>query len=176
MHPATIVAMVAVTAALYQFCDLPLLFTTAAGICMAGLVTVRWLTGPYLVCAEGINWAWLGGGKKEEVLVLVTRWGEEIIGTVVVRVVKRERRGEVRAWTVGLRYRGRGVGRGLLEEAARAVWARGRRGMVFEAGHASRVFLSEGGGFVWDLADGFRGRFATRAASVFQRDVRSERG
>ena len=71
---------------------------------------------------------------------MVTKWGEEIIGALVVRVSKRERKGYVRAWTVLRRYRGKGVGRGLLEQGVARVMGRtGVRGVEFEEEHASML-------------------------------------
>ena len=59
-------------------------------------------------------------GKEDT--VVVTRYGEVIIGCVVLRVVLGEkekgrrkigRRGNVRAWTVGLRWKGKGRREGV---------------------------------------------------------------
>ncbi|KAL8905728.1 MAG: hypothetical protein Q9207_002442, partial [Kuettlingeria erythrocarpa] len=61
-------------------------------------------------------------GKEVENLAVVTKWGEdEIIGALVMRVLRKEKRALIRAWTVKGRYRGHGVGRGLLEEAVRVA-------------------------------------------------------
>lgn len=69
---------------------------------------------------------------------MVTKWGEEIIGALVVRVSRRERKAFVRAWTVLRRYRGKGVGRGLLEEGVGRVMGKaGVKGVEFEEEHAS---------------------------------------
>ncbi|KAL9594297.1 MAG: hypothetical protein Q9219_007107 [cf. Caloplaca sp. 3 TL-2023] len=78
-----------------------------------------------------------------ENVVVVSKWGEEeIIGALVLRVLKREKRAIVRAWTVKLKYRGHGVGRGLLEEGVRVAVTRscggGGDGKVeFDGGHAN---------------------------------------
>ncbi|MCJ1472502.1 hypothetical protein MMC13_001150 [Lambiella insularis] len=113
--------------------SLPLLLTTFAGVLMVLLVGVRGLVAGYLELAEKIDWAWLGADE-----VWVTLWGREevVVGTVVVRGEKRgkRKRGVVRAWTVRLRERGRGVGRGLLEEVARVGRERGWEGVEFEHG------------------------------------------
>ncbi|KAL8713075.1 MAG: hypothetical protein Q9220_002935 [cf. Caloplaca sp. 1 TL-2023] len=78
-------------------------------------------------------------------IVIVTKWGEEeIIGALVMRVLRREKRCVIRAWTVKLKYRGKGVGRGLLEEAVRVAREKGVvvEGKVgFEEGHASECFF-----------------------------------
>lgn len=92
------------------------------------------------------------GGPDVENVVVVTRWGgaddkdNNIIGALVMRVWRKERKALVRAWTVERRYRGHGVGRALLEEGVRV--ARGKMlvgggavpEMGFEGGHASEFF------------------------------------
>lgn len=78
-----------------------------------------------------------------ENVVLITKWGDsEIIGALVMRVFKRERKAVIRAWTVKIRYRGNGVGRGLLEEGVRVAMQRGcvavgGKGVEFEGAHAN---------------------------------------
>ncbi|MCJ1391806.1 hypothetical protein MMC18_004673 [Xylographa bjoerkii] len=114
--------------------SLPLIGTTFAGVAMALLVAVRWLAGGYLALAERVGWDWLGEDE-----VWVTLWGteEEVVGAVVVRTEregKRRRRGVVRGWTVRLRERGRGVGRGLLEVVARVGRERAWEGVGVEEG------------------------------------------
>ncbi|KAG8527436.1 uncharacterized protein KY384_007588 [Bacidia gigantensis] len=59
-----------------------------------------------------------GGGNNRDPIVLVAKWGDETIGALVLRVIKR-------------------VGRGLLEEGAKIVWGKGGRGMAFEEEHAN---------------------------------------
>ena len=138
------------------------LLTTAAGTIMIELVAVRYVTRGYIFAAETINWNWLlespplashsrsnsnssnNGHRRgrsnttEEPVVMMTKWGDEIIGALVIRVSKRERKGYVRAWTVLRRYRGKGVGRGLLEEGvARVMGKAGVKGVQFEDEHAS---------------------------------------
>lgn len=104
---------------------------------MAVLLTVRALVGPYLEAAEKIGWKWLGDGE-----VLVTRFGEDVIGTLVFEVrevgkeegasgsggkgkskgkAKGRRKGVLRGWTVKLRFRGKTVGRGLIEDGVRIL-------------------------------------------------------
>ncbi|KAI4119432.1 MAG: hypothetical protein LQ345_000678 [Seirophora villosa] len=92
-------------------------------------------------------------GPDVENVVVVTRWGgaddkdNNIIGALVMRVWRKERKALVRAWTVERRYRGHGVGRALLEEGVRVVKGKvlvggiGGGGAVpevrFEGGHAN---------------------------------------
>ncbi|KAL8677322.1 MAG: hypothetical protein Q9186_006234 [Xanthomendoza sp. 1 TL-2023] len=81
-----------------------------------------------------------GDVKDVENVVIVSKWGEdEIIGALVMRVSRKEKKAVVRAWTVKLRYRGKGVGRGLLEEGVRVACGgeRGCMGVEFERGHAN---------------------------------------
>ena len=140
------------------------LLTTAAGTIMIELVAVRYATRGYIFAAEAINWSWLlesppsashsrsnsnssnNGHRRgrssttEEPLIMVTEWGDEIIGALVVRLSKRERKAYVRAWTVLRRYRGKGVGRGLLEEGvARVMGKAGVKGVEFEEDHVSML-------------------------------------
>ncbi|KAL9022453.1 MAG: hypothetical protein Q9185_000360 [Variospora sp. 1 TL-2023] len=82
-------------------------------------------------------------GPDVENVLIVTRWGDdEIIGALVLRVFRRESKALVRAWTVKRRYRGHGVGRGLLEEGVKVA-----RGRVGKGGEAEvEVRFDEAGG------------------------------
>lgn len=152
-HPLNLAAYFLVVAVLVRRMwhttdDLYLLATTLGGITMAYLTAVRYVTGPYIALAEEINWEWLGEDR-----LIVVKWGEEIIGALVLgwadadaakKPRGRRRRGKaiVRAWTVKLKYRGKGVGEGLLEEAVKVAGERGADGIVFERDHASESFPS----------------------------------
>ncbi|MCJ1470563.1 hypothetical protein MMC07_009209 [Pseudocyphellaria aurata] len=155
-HPLPLSFAFLLLALLAQYVSWPIMFTTGAGVVMSLLVAVRGATGGYLVAAEEIGWKWLedgnpgedDGGKGkgrsgDETVVLVTVWGEEIIGALAMRVLKREKRALVRAWTVGLKFRGKGVGKALLEDGVRlAMTERGCRGVEFDERHAnSKRFL-----------------------------------
>ncbi len=129
---------------------------------MAGLVGVRWAGSRYIGLAEGVNWdSWVDGGGEEDVWV-VTRWGEDVVGVVVLRFVREEGlvrgrrkggrlRGMIRAWTVKLRYRRKGVGRGLLEEGVKVCVGRGVDVMEFAGDHASMTTLFF---FIWSSFSG----------------------
>ncbi|KAI4282815.1 MAG: hypothetical protein L6R38_002663 [Xanthoria sp. 2 TBL-2021] len=79
-----------------------------------------------------------GEAKDVENIVVVSKWGEEeIIGALVMRVSRKEKKAVIRAWTVKLRYRGKGVGRGLLEECVRVAKERGCGRVEFEREHAN---------------------------------------
>jgi GNAT superfamily N-acetyltransferase len=119
--------------------SVPLILTTGAAIAMVLLIVVRQLSGGYLALAESINWEWLGDSE-----ILVAEWGEEpnkqVIGAVVFKEEsfgtgkKKGKKGVVRAWTVRLRERGRGVGRGLLEELCKVGRGRGWADVGLEEG------------------------------------------
>ncbi|KAF2838906.1 acetyltransferase [Patellaria atrata CBS 101060] len=120
--------------------DVPLVLTTCAGATMALFVLIRYFTAEYVALAEGMDFEWIGGDE-----ILVARFGERVVGALVLGMVaeggkgrrKKAVRGEIRAWTVRRRYRGKGVGTGLLEEAVKLVEARGGEGVGFSAAHAN---------------------------------------
>ena len=138
------------------------LLTTGSGTIMSLLLGIRWLTSGYIAAAERINWEWLtdttspvsspmsshghtysNGHKRgrsatvEDPILMVTKWGEEIIGALIIRVSKREKKGFIRGWTVARRYRGKGVGKDLLQEGVKlAMGKAGVKGMEFEVDNA----------------------------------------
>jgi GNAT superfamily N-acetyltransferase len=150
-HPLNVTVFTVVMALMVQWLyksrsDIPLLLTTSAGVTMTALVAVKWVTGDYLFLAENINWAWLGDDQ-----VYITKFGDEVIGTCIVGWEKGEGRGNrrkkwgkgvVRAWSVRLRYRGKGVGSALLEEAVKGVEKKGGDELVFADDHASKLTVS----------------------------------
>lgn len=167
-HPLWLSIMVIVIAVVYKAlyagpADLPLIGTTSAGCVMAGLLVVRGLTGGYIEEAERVGrWEWLfpsrstdssTGTEGGEQVVLVTQFGERIIGAVVLRGVRAADgnvTGVIRAWTVERRYRGKGVGVGLLEEAVEMCKEKGWEGPVFDEEHANAKRVLPGlfnGGF-----------------------------
>ncbi|KAI9713268.1 MAG: hypothetical protein M1820_001255 [Bogoriella megaspora] len=150
--------------------DMAMVMTTCAGIVMCALVGVRLITKGYIEEAESVRWDFVGGepGKRQGVQsgngngevgharkrsgsdpnardVLVTKFGDEVIGALVLEWVvgegkgrrKKVGKGSIRAWTVKLRYRGKGVGTGLLEEAVALVEKRGGDGIEFNEEHAN---------------------------------------
>lgn len=143
-HPAVVAGWIAVLAVIAQFLykgqtsDLALVATTWVGSIMAGLLGVRWLTSGYLDLAEKIGtWNWLNkdGGDNE---MIITKFGENVIGALIVRIgrsdasyttkgnrAKKKNTAVIRAWAVTNKYRGKGVGGGLLEEAVRICKERG---------------------------------------------------
>ncbi|PYI11973.1 hypothetical protein BO78DRAFT_392658 [Aspergillus sclerotiicarbonarius CBS 121057] len=117
------------------------------------------------------------GGERGDIVV-VTKYKGRVIGTLVLRimhgcsevsahlddrVVRDEGKGDdgdglsqvpvgvIRAWTVEQRYRGVGIGKGLLEFGVRVCRERGARRVVFSDGHANRdVGLGVWGVWDWD--------------------------
>ncbi len=153
-HPAVISAWVLMLAIIshYQYhetSDIPLLLCTFAGATMAALVAVRAATGDYLSKAEELTWRWLkpDGPNAEQDTILVTQYGDEVMAALVLRLppstpARKKRpagKAYIRGWTVRLRFRGKGVGRALLEEAV--LVARERAGkdveVVFADDHAN---------------------------------------
>jgi GNAT superfamily N-acetyltransferase len=120
---------------------LTIILTTFSGIIMSYLATIRVLTRGYVTHAEKLKYSWL-----DDTTVIVTKFGEEIIGTVVLGWEKGEKgsrrkksgRGVIRAWTVRLKYRHKGIGRALLEETVKVVGEKGGDGVGFAEDHASK--------------------------------------
>lgn len=116
------------------------LMTTTVGLAMASLVVVRWMVSPYIPIAERVNWEWLDND-----IILATKYGNRIIGALVLHMAESDRRsgrrrksggrGIVRAWTVLLKYRGKGEGRALLQEAVKTVQKNAGHGLDFEEGN-----------------------------------------
>ncbi|EUC50806.1 hypothetical protein COCMIDRAFT_80997 [Bipolaris oryzae ATCC 44560] len=146
-HPVSLAAYFVAVAIAAQYMlrwyeDKLMLVTTIGGISMTFLIFIRWMTGGYISLAEDIDMDWLGDDR-----LIVVKWGEDIIGSLVLgwadndaaKKRGRRRRGKavVRAWTVKLKYRGKGVGEGLLEEAVRVAGERGADGILFDPDHAN---------------------------------------
>ncbi|KAI1610934.1 hypothetical protein EDD36DRAFT_307290 [Exophiala viscosa] len=161
-HPLSIGTFILFFGMIYQYMykgqrsDWFLIGSTSAGVLMSMLVTVRWLAGGYIDEAEKVGtWKWLDQGRDAENSpavgeadeVLLSRFGDEVIGTVILRgerdtgASKKPRRnapttGVIRGWTVKRRYRGKGVGQGLLEDATKLCQNKGWSGPEFAEDHA----------------------------------------
>ncbi|TVY23665.1 hypothetical protein LHYA1_G006564 [Lachnellula hyalina] len=169
-HPLTIAVYIGLLAIVSQLLyktreDIGIVATTGAGVTMACLILVRGLTSGYINLAEELNWNFLtvNNNDGEEDVVIGSRYGEEIIGALVLRLERNGNgsgkkgrklggKGVVRAWTVRIKYRGKGVGTELLEEAVRVTRERmgGSAEVGFAAEHAnSQMVLPElfNGGF-----------------------------
>ena len=117
------------------------------------------------------TWKWLDKGRDDasavgdEDEVLLSRFGDEVIGALILRGVReqcaypgsgnnspRKRRqnsggknaavtGKIRGWAVQYRYRRKGVGAELLEEAVKICQERGWQGPEFADDHANSARL-----------------------------------
>jgi Acetyltransferase (GNAT) family len=156
-HPIFAAIWVLLNALVFQWLykdrsDLGIVICTAGGMTMAMLVGVRMVTGPYLSEAETITWSWLSNPETgDEDLLIGSKFGEDVIGALVLRLERPggaggKRKGKVvkiggkgkgiiRAWTTGLKYRHKGIGTALLEEAVRVT--REKCGKEAEVGFAS---------------------------------------
>lgn len=145
LHPINLAMYLSIVAivALYMRHDMFSLGTTIGGLTLACLAAVRWMTGGYVELAEEITMDWLGDDR-----LIVVKWGGDIIGALVfgwadhdaAKKRGRRRRGKavVRAWAVKWKYQGKGVGKGLLEEAVKVAGEKGADGIVFDGEHASK--------------------------------------
>jgi ribosomal protein S18 acetylase RimI-like enzyme len=175
-HPLTIAAYVLLLAVVSNFMykersDLGIAATTSAGITMACLIAVRGITGGYLNLAEEFNWKFATNEDGEEDIIIGSRYGEEIMGALILRLEKNGNgggkkktksakpggKGVVRAWTVRIKYRGKGVGTELLEEAVRIT--REKLGNSAEIGFAAEHANSK-----MILPELFNGSFRRREA------------
>ncbi|KAL0944439.1 acetyltransferase [Colletotrichum truncatum] len=161
-HPVPLAGLATALGVAYQYSygtkgDLGMALTLLSGVVMSYLLTIRWVTSGYIPLAEQMNWSFIrpapDASPDEEDLVLGTRFGSEIIGALVLRLEPaspaavagghsrrrnkasfRGGKGLIRAWTTKLRYRGKGVGADLLDEAVRIT--RERCGKDAEIGFA----------------------------------------
>jgi hypothetical protein len=163
-HPLTIAVVVGLLAVVGQWLydgtrgSYGIIATTYAGIIMAVLLSVRWASGGYIDLAEDVGtWKWLDKGSTTGKVddIILTKFGEETIGALVLRGVRsddgggnvaasRKKRqnsasskGVIRAWTVKNRYRRKGIGLGLLEEAIKVCVDRGWSGPAYADDHAN---------------------------------------
>ncbi|EHA27662.1 hypothetical protein ASPNIDRAFT_123645, partial [Aspergillus niger ATCC 1015] len=140
-----------------------LLLITWPACIMVYLLAAAHTTHPYLEKAGRTGtwvWLWKGGTRdhhgaedneeeEEEDIMLVTKYHNRVIGTLVLRIIRTEEElwghvrdapvGVIRAWTVEQHLRGVGVGRNLLENAIRICRQRGIKGPVFSDCHANEV-------------------------------------
>lgn len=137
--------------------DVGVAMTLFAGVVMAYLLAIRFATSGYIQIAESLGWDWLvSPDTGDEDVVIGTRFGSELVGALVLRLEagssgsgghhhsrKKSRgqnslrggKGVIRAWTTKLRYRGKGVGADMLQEAVRVT--RERCGKDAEVGFAA---------------------------------------
>ena len=180
LHPAAVLILAVIFAFLKQIYTEDgetkwlMIGTTSLGVIMSLLGAVRLMLGPYIFEAERVGtWTWLKEGRSTEdeeesgyrVLgdrdeIMVTRYGEEIIGAIIFRGVqiinppasppssKRARRAQspskstkmvIRAWSVRQKYRRKEVGAALLEDAIKFGSNKGwtADGVIFAEDHAN---------------------------------------
>jgi hypothetical protein len=157
-HPFVISAYILILAVTSQFVykdssDIPVVVTTCAGVTMCLLVAVRALVSGYITRAEELSSMLVqeGGESKRDIIFIGSRYREMLIGVLILEIERsgmgmNATRGVITAWTTKLKYRGVGIGTGLLEEAVRI--ARGTLRDVpkisFAAEHAnSKMVLPE---------------------------------
>jgi GNAT superfamily N-acetyltransferase len=123
--------------------DLGVVLTTSSGLIMAAMVTVRRYTNPYIALAEQTHISML-----EDSDVLITKFGDEVMGTVIMGWVDAETKGkrrkwraEIKGWAVRLRYRGKGEGMALLQEAVNLAKKKDADGISFAPDHASKCWM-----------------------------------
>lgn len=150
-HPLNLTVMVAVVSLLARYLwertdrDPGTTATSCTGFIMILFILCRYLTAPYIAAAEQINWDWLGTAD-----VIVTKFGDEIIGTVIIDWIsgdsrqkrKKPQKGEIKGWAVRMRYRKKGVGGALLEEAVKESRKKGAETIEFAEDHASRCIAN----------------------------------
>ena len=124
--------------------DLLYILPTWVGATMAILAGIRWATGGYIEQAESVKLDLL-----DDADVLVTKFGDEVIGAVILAWVPADSRGkrrkgwraEIKAWVVRMRYRGKGVGTALLEDAVEEAKKKGVEGIDFADDHPSEYLI-----------------------------------
>ncbi|KAL7922263.1 hypothetical protein ACQKWADRAFT_292932 [Trichoderma austrokoningii] len=161
-HPLCLALLIIAWAGVFRWAYVPLsgdpslALLLSCGIAIIYLTAIRYSTERYAKLAEDMRWSWLDGPESiEGDLVIGARYGGALIGALILRLEPRfspgtyisgRRRnrsrsvsfrggkGIIRAWTTRLRYRGKGIGRGLLDGAIRIV--KDRCGKDAEVGFA----------------------------------------
>lgn len=154
-HPVLLGSLGVLLGGVYQYAfihrgqDFGTALMLASGLIMTYLVAIRFVASGYIQAAEALRWDWLVAEDGEEDVVIGTRFGQDLIGALVLRLEpnpalagkKKNRslslkggKGVIRAWTTKLRYRGQGVGEDMLREAVRVT--RERCGKDAEIGFA----------------------------------------
>lgn len=189
-HPYLLAILSVGLALAYQYSwrvkrDLGTALMLHSGVVMIYLLAIRYITGAYIQVAEGMKWSWMvSEADGEEDTVIGVRFGKDLIGALVLRLEpnpnhhlagskKRNSRGSalrggkgvIRAWTVKLKYRGKGVGADMLHEAVRVT--RERCGRDAEIG-----FAREHANSTTVLPEAFNGAFRKdeqRAAKALEK-------
>ncbi|KAI6758856.1 hypothetical protein HG530_011096 [Fusarium avenaceum] len=119
--------------------DITTMITIYPGIVITYLVAIRYFTSSYIRIAEETDWLdWLKSNDVED-SIIGARFGEEIIGAVILRLNKSDNTALIRGWTTKSRYRCRGLGGDVLRESIKiAKRALGRDCTIeFAADHAN---------------------------------------
>ncbi|KAM0229560.1 hypothetical protein ACHAP5_011620 [Fusarium lateritium] len=119
--------------------DIATMITIYPGIVITYLVAIRYFTSAYIRIAEETDWLdWLKNNDVED-SIIGARFGEEIIGAVILRLNKDDNTALIRGWTTRSRYRRRGLGEDMLRETVKiAKRTLGRDCTVeFAADHAN---------------------------------------
>ncbi|KJR85752.1 acetyltransferase, GNAT family [Sporothrix schenckii 1099-18] len=190
-HPLSLAGLAAGLGIAYKLNprpDLGMTMTLLSGVVMTYLLSIRYFSAQYIPMAESLKWDWIvpknDDGKvepgAEEDTVIGARYGEEMIGALVLRLVppaadeqglstsaaapppntSRKKNnnkasqaasdshvkgghGVIRAWTTRLRYRRRGIGGDLLQEAIQVTRERCGKdaNVVFAEAHANSVMV-----------------------------------
>jgi ribosomal protein S18 acetylase RimI-like enzyme len=145
-RPLHLSLLFAFYAIVYAFNPSDITFTivTASGLTFTYLLLIRFVTSDYIRLAEAFLWqSFIQGPNDENDVVLATRYGQEFIGTLVLRLQPAESKAVIRAWTVLVRYRGKGVGGDLLRKAVRVAREKCGRDcdVGFAADHANSAEL-----------------------------------
>ncbi|KAL4729715.1 hypothetical protein ACLX1H_004138 [Fusarium chlamydosporum] len=142
-HPITLSIFAAVLAIAHYGAnvgnDISTMIIIYPGVVITYLVAIRMFTSAYIRIAEETNWLeWM---KKDDVedTIIGARFGEDIIGAVILRLEKSENKAIIRGWTTKSRYRGRGLGGDVLSESVKiAKKALGKDCIVeFASDHAN---------------------------------------
>ena len=168
-HPYPLAALAAALALAFQYSwrarrDVGLALMLHSAVLMTYLLAIRYFTGRYIAVAEALNWDWMvAPDTGDQDVVVGVRYGKTLIGALVLRLeppaavaaaAKRRTRssalrggkGVIRAWTVMLRYRGKGVGSDLLHEAVKVTREKcGKEATVgFAKEHANSTMVMPG--------------------------------
>ncbi|KAG5927633.1 hypothetical protein E4U42_002000 [Claviceps africana] len=155
-HPACLTGLVAGCASIYRLHaqrDFGTTLIMMCGLVLAYLAAVRLLTANYIRLAESLKWKqWIAGPGGNDDHILAARFGDEIIGTLVLRIMtpassaKRATSssveggsGVIRAWTTRYKYRNKGIGGDMLRLAVLTTRSKcgGNAPVTFDPEHAN---------------------------------------
>ncbi|KAJ8607591.1 hypothetical protein MRB53_040175 [Persea americana] len=144
-HPLNLAIFVVVLAVMSQILhnqgrDFIMIGMGSLGLASSFFALCRYFTQDYIYRAEGFKYDWLDGCD-----VIITKFGQEIIGAIVIEWIsgearqkkKKAWRGEIKGWTVRLKFRRKGVGSALLEDAVQLAKSKGAESLEFSQNHAN---------------------------------------